>query len=332
MVTETLPETALTTTPDPASTTVETLAPIEGQVEGGTGPEGEAQGQVEGEKPPAETPPAPTEQEQLDAALAVREAGERGDQARALTDHEKVLLRSHDDRAISLENAARGAVARQQEMARELANAHTTAQNDVVTVFNEALAEAGVGADDKPFLTASAAKLLDKTLQEKFRALEEKSAQVHLVPLLTYGADSLFDWQTNADVVKDLYPKATPTRVRQHLLTLPLVSGDGTPSLMSEAYRTGWAAAKKAGPTPDTVVLTKAELAAQIKAAKAEQERVIRGDGAAGTPGAGGAGGSGLALTLAQIDAMPMNEWLSKPKPERERLLEQAHQMATRRP
>jgi hypothetical protein len=42
----------------------------------------------------------------------------------------------------------------------------------------------------------------------------------------------------------------------------------------------------------------------------------------------GDSGGEGRApggrMTLAQIDAMPMNEWMSKPKEERDRLLEEA--------
>lgn len=37
------------------------------------------------------------------------------------------------------------------------------------------------------------------------------------------------------------------------------------------------------------------------------------------------AGGAKRSMTLAQIDAMPTSEWLSMPKPERDRLLEEAH-------
>lgn len=40
-------------------------------------------------------------------------------------------------------------------------------------------------------------------------------------------------------------------------------------------------------------------------------------------------GGSRRTMTLAQIDAMPTNEWLSMPKAERDRLLEEAHRRAS---
>src|SRR3990167_10252244 len=110
------------TTPDPASTDELTTGAIEGQPEAVTGPEGEVQGQE------AETTPEPTEQEQLEAAVAVREAASRGEAARALTDREKVLIRADDDRRITYENTARQVVERQRATAREVANAPTAPQ------------------------------------------------------------------------------------------------------------------------------------------------------------------------------------------------------------
>lgn len=40
--------------------------------------------------------------------------------------------------------------------------------------------------------------------------------------------------------------------------------------------------------------------------------------------------GSANSMTLAQIDAMPMNEWMAKPREERQRLLDDAHRMERR--
>jgi len=288
MVAEVETQTAPQTTPDLVPSDELTAGAPEGQPEGVTGPEGEVQGQ---EAEPTLTPALePTEQEQLDAAIAVREAASRGEAARALTDREKVLLRVDDDRRITYENMARDAVERQRATARELANAHATARSGVIETFNEVLKEAEVE------LSASQAKLLDKTIQEKFEALEANSARVNLVPLLTYAAESLFDIvDQGAKVTKDLYPKATSSQVRQHFLTLPVVSSDGSPSLMSEAYRAGWAARNRQGPTPGSQSFTTAELAAHDKAIRQEELGKVRQGGQPGNQGSDGAkGASGL--------------------------------------
>lgn len=78
----------------------------------------------------------------------------------------------------------------------------------------------------------------------------------------------------------------------------------------------------------------KAEVTAELTrkttaAAKADGLRQNAGK-AEQRPTGGAAASSGRGLTLAEINAMPTQEWLSKPKQERERLLADAHAKANR--
>ena len=275
----------------PASTDELTLAPTEGQDEAGKGQDASVQGQEATPTPG----PEPTEQEQLDAALAVREAASRGEAARALTDREKVLLRADDDRRITYENMARDAVERQRTTARELANAHTAHQTKVTAAFESAMAEAVIDNDDKIVLPASTARLLEKEIQEADNELAAKSAPIHLTPWLTHAADVVHAVLENSGVMKDLYPRGSSDQVLQQLYSLPLVSSDGSPSIVGEAYRTGWAAAKRAGPTPGSQSFTVAELAAHDKEVRESELAKVRGGGQPGNQGADGAKGGSSA-------------------------------------
>ena len=280
---------ALETTPDPASTDELTTGAIEGQPEAVTGPEGEVPGLE------AKTTPEPTEQEQLQAAVAVREAASRGEAARALTDREKVLLRAEDDRRISYESTARQAVERQRTAARELANAHTVHQTKVRAAFEGAMTEAVLDNDGKIVLPASAARLLEREIQEADNELAAQSAPIHLTPWLTHAADVVHAVLENSGAMKDLYPRGSSNQVLQQLYSLPLVSSDGSPSILGEAYRTGWAAAKRAGPTSGSQSFTVAELAAHDKEVRESELAKVRSGGQPGNQGADGAkGGSGL--------------------------------------
>lgn len=84
-------------------------------------------------------------------------------------------------------------------------------------------------------------------------------------------------------------------------------------------------------PSKEHVVMTQKDLDARLQgAAKKALDDFKAANPGSAPPAGGGANTLTGNLTLAQIDAMPMNQWMSYPREERTRLLDAAHRAAGR--
>ena len=96
-------------------------------------------------------------------------------------------------------------------------------------------------------------------------------------------------------------------------------------SLYQRAFQKGQEDGKKTGPAADELkkAVADARKAAQDELKAANPEMVV------GT-GTNGRANPAASMTLAQIDAEPYSQWVARPKEERERLLADAHRLASR--
>ena len=279
MVAEVETPTASETEAAPASTDELIPASVEGQEEVVKGQEGTVPGQEA--TPTPEPLPEPTDDELTTAALAIREAALRGDEARALSDKEKVLLRSHDDSLISRENAAREANAYWANYAENVGKVHDTAHTNIVKAVNDQLEEAGVE------LSASQAKVLDRAIKDEMDSVRSQNAAAVLIPTTQLGAGELYGLLERTDILARAYPKATPAQVRQHLNALPVAGAEQTQ--ITEAFSLGAIYGRTQGPTAGSKSFTTAELAAHDKEVREDELGKLRAANPAfGTPRSGG--------------------------------------------
>lgn len=208
----------------------------------------------------------------------------------SLVSRRDALIQSDNDRqARERENIARHQAeenARAQQIAQAGAQVRTALTNAYQTEIQRA-AETGRDPDFE----------LIKERQERILATyEQVTGTVHLEPHRKGVREALL--RVNGDTVQN----------RQAYSQMDL------PDLMVELYNSAYNKGRQSGPDDDHVVMKKADFEkAKSEHAKNELDKALkaRGLGAASSTAGTKNGGSSSEYTLAEIDAMPMTQWLA---------------------
>ena len=238
----------------------------------------------------------PSDEEQLTSALDAIAKFDRGDSEELrITPKQRELVKSHQDRVASQEAAYQQAQENYTKHVQEIESAFETTHSGVVEDVNTLLEELGVD------LTTSQAELLIRKIADRLLSPEGLKGKVTisvLTPLTASAQRSLV-----ATYVRDLGLSEREAWAR--------VQNRALPDLQADTYRLGFTAGRKAGPAPDSVVMTKKDYDKAITEAKKEGANAVKSGGYTGAV-SGSGGGSGGTKTMAWWSGLSLEERMAE--------------------
>lgn len=243
----------------------------------------------------------------LQQALQARDAFNRGQSDELkLTPQQRQLLRSHDDRQISIARREQAERQQYEEYVAQMDKAWDTTAGDIVTAVHGVLDELGFRPDN---LTQSQTRVLNTAIREALvtgdgtkPGLRQIAEQAILQPVTAVGQRLLLETMAALGI---------PERdARRSIANLPIVSEDPRtqPSLLSQSYLLGYRQGQSEGAGRDMVVKSKAEYDKALDAARDEGRNEVMANGTRVPPGGSPARSSGKSEDEELLDpATPMS-------------------------